>query len=208
MAPTPRNTPRKRQNVAPKNQPAITGFFKTSTTTTASTSTTTTSTTTTSTTTTIDPPPPLLQLPGAVQSGLISVGMRVRRAVPEGYKSGTYAFNKHLPSVGVNPPTIQPSDPLSSPSAPVSQPSKKRPLDCPDQEDQTPLVVGGNMGHNITGWARTGKRTSAFGGKHRATAPIYRGFHKAVSRRDNPAVIATDDFEEADFLRPIDAMEE
>lgn len=200
MAPTPRNTPRKRQNVAPKNQPAITGFFKTSSTT---------PTSTTTTATTIDPPPLRPQLPGEVQSDLLSVGMRVRRAVPEGYKSGTYAFNKHLPSVSVNPPAIQSSDPSS---APVLQPSKKRPLDCPDQEDQTPLVVGGgDTGYNvITNWVRSGKRTSAFGKKNRAAAPIHRGFHKSVRRRDNPAVIAiaTGDFEEADFLRPVDAMEE
>lgn len=195
MATAPRHTPRKRQNVA-ANQSVITGFFKPST------------TTPTSTTTTDPPPPPL---PGAVQSGLLSVGMRVRRAVPEGYKSGTYAFNKHLPSVGVNPS----SDLLLSSSTPPPslQPSKKRSLDYQDQDEghqPPPVTVTGS----ITGWARTGKRTSFGGKKNRAAAPIHRGFHKAISRSNNPVVVTVagggggDDFEEADFLRPVDAMEE
>ncbi|KAK2057059.1 ribonucleotide reductase inhibitor [Colletotrichum caudatum] len=43
-------------------------------------------------------------LPPDVQSNLLSVGMRIRKAVPEGYKSGTYSSYK-LPTDAVEPCT-------------------------------------------------------------------------------------------------------
>ncbi|KAI5817254.1 hypothetical protein BZA77DRAFT_310184 [Pyronema omphalodes] len=186
MAPKP--TPRKRQNIVATDQAPITSFFK--------------------------PAEKLRpELPEAIQSGLISVGMRVRKSVPEGYKSGSYAYNKHLPAVGgaplapLTPPSSQSEMCLSQESnatgiSNVTE-SKKRTLDYEDEKVAIDTIRP--VQHppaSINQWARTVKAATkgALGGKKN------RGFYQAVPRR-NIQTTRAEDFEEADFLRPVDAME-
>jgi hypothetical protein len=61
-------------------------------------------------------PPPL---PPSVQANLLSVGMRVRKSVPEGYKTGTYSafalFSDPTPAKQTQEPTIR--KPISRPRA-------------------------------------------------------------------------------------------
>ncbi|KAL2757683.1 hypothetical protein ACRALDRAFT_2025426 [Sodiomyces alcalophilus JCM 7366] len=67
-------------------------------------------------------PQPLL--PASVQSNLLNVGMRVRKSVPEGYKTGTYSSfklwsdvdNAHVP-VSPSPPATQPARSATTASA-------------------------------------------------------------------------------------------
>jgi hypothetical protein len=178
MAPS---TPRKRQILAP-NQAQITSFFAPA-------------------------------LPNDVASNLLSVGMRVRKSVPEGYKSGTYAFNKHLPSVlplSQEPesfPSSQESN-ASVRSTDSSSPRKKRSFDDDEEEEgEKAATVKKPLPQppaSITAWARPVKIATGSGagiGKKK------RGFHQAVSRKD-VTMSGTEDFGEADFLQPVEQMEE
>ena len=183
MAPS---TPRKRQNVAP-NQATITSFFKKA-----------------------EPTP---ALPDEIQSGLISVGMRIRKSVPEGYKSGTYAFNKHLPSVGpimnassdTEMSSSQESNSsIDSSSSSSASPSKKRTYDI--HEDERTAVGESSClpqpPRTLSAWARSVKTATGAGpGKKN------RGFYNAVPRKDIK-MSGGEDFGEADFLAPVDQMEE
>ncbi|CCX08020.1 hypothetical protein FPQ18DRAFT_314632 [Pyronema domesticum] len=187
MAPKP--TPRKRQNIITADQAPITSFFK--------------------------PAEKLRpELPEAIQSSLISVGMRVRKSVPEGYKSGSYAYNKHLPDVGgapLTPPSE--SEMFSSQESNVSSldasttttatANKKRALDYDDEKVAIDTIRPvQHAPASINQWARTVKAATkgALGGKKN------RGFHQAVPRKDIK-MTGAEDFEEADFLKPVDAME-
>jgi hypothetical protein len=148
-------------------------------------------------------------LPNDVASNLLSVGMRVRKSVPEGYKSGTYAFNKHLPSV--LPSSSQESFPSSQESntsvssTESSSPRKKRSF-ADDEEEEVEAVKKPlpQPPASITAWARSVKVPTGSGaglGKKK------RGFHQAVSRKD-VTMGGTEDFGEADFLQPVEQMEE
>lgn len=166
------STPRKRQQVAPPSQ-KITNFFK---------------------------PASSVDLPESVQSDLVMVGMRIRKSITEGYKSGSYAFNKHLPSVGLAP--AQPSA-VSHPASAHDNPTKKRTFDTHEAQ-QAPAQQQAPA--SITAWARSVKvptGAAALGKKNRA-------FYQAVGRKETipvPSNCDTEDFGEADFLRPVDEME-
>ncbi|KAF8532914.1 hypothetical protein BDD12DRAFT_901208 [Trichophaea hybrida] len=184
MPSTP-STPRKRQNIS-ANQATITSFFKP---------------------TAAEPTP---ALPDFVQSGLLSVGMRVRKSVPEGYKSGTYAFNKHLPSVGhVLTPTSFDTDMPSSQESNASSisrtdsPSKKRSFDHDEDTAIHEVKYMPQPPTSISAWARSVKVPTGTGGMGKKK----RAFHQTVSRKD-VKMVGADDFGEADFLSPVDKMEE
>lgn len=183
MAPTP-STPRKRQNIS-ANQATITSFFKPA----------------------ADPTP---ALSAAVQSGLLSVGMRVRKSVPEGYKSGTYAFNKHLPSVGsvltltsfdTDLPSSQESN--TSSTSLTDSPSKKRSFNHDEDTTTRETKYMPQPPTSISAWARSVKVPTGAG----AMGKKKRAFHQAVSRKD-VKMAGADDFGEAGFLSPVDKMEE
>ncbi|KAI5848874.1 hypothetical protein BZA05DRAFT_403006 [Tricharina praecox] len=167
-------TPRKRQNLS-TNQASITTFFK----------------------------PAHTGLSGAplsdtIQSGLLSVGMRIRKSVPEGYKSGTYAFNKHLPSTGIlTPPSSQESVSSVSTSTSTGSPRKKRALEADERRKPMPPVS------SINAWARSVKVPTGPAGKKKGSS----SFYQAVERKDI-MLKGEEDFDEAEFLKPVDEMEE
>ncbi|KAA8900327.1 hypothetical protein FN846DRAFT_959092 [Sphaerosporella brunnea] len=178
----PSSTARKRQTLAP-NQPQITSFFS-----------------------------PQLPLPDDVASGLLSVGMRVRKSVPEGYKSGTYAFNKHLPSVlpGENTPPSSQDSVVSSNS---SSSNNKRAFDDDDDGDEAEEEAEGVEKKklppptSIIAWARRSVKVPTGPAGAAAAAKKKRGFHQAVGRREGDTVMAgtvDEDFGEAEFLLPME----
>jgi hypothetical protein len=146
-------------------------------------------------------------VPAAVESALLHVGMRVRKSVPEGYKSGTYAYNKHLPGVlnpiprhsdgdSFSPTSSQESNASTSSSTSFSKlvTTKKRSYDDEETDEKLPQPP-----MNITQWARAVKiPTGAGGGKANGKK---RGFHQAVERKDIKTLVNEEDFEEADFLK-------
>jgi hypothetical protein len=159
-------TPRKRQNVS-ANQSQITNFFSRT-----------------------QAP---VALPDSVQSGLLSVGMRVRKSVPEGYKSGSYAFNKHLPSANV-----------SVPASPPTSPRKKRAFEDERQQKGVKSIPSPPPPPpaSITTWARRAVKvpTGASGKGSKK-----RNFYQAVERKDVAMTEGTaEDFGEAEFLLPME----
>jgi len=164
------NAPRKRQNLS-SNQVSITTFFKPANSGLSST-----------------------PLPDSVQSGLLSVGMRVRKSVPEGYKSGTYAFNNHLPSMGLPTP---PSSQESVPSTLTDSSRKKRPLDHEEEKEKKSQPPA-----SINAWARSIKVPTGAAGKKKSSS-----FYQAIERKDIK-MAGAEDFGEAEFLRPVEETEE
>ncbi|KAI5783688.1 hypothetical protein EDC01DRAFT_217368 [Geopyxis carbonaria] len=142
-----------------------------------------------------------IKLAPDVQSGLLNVGMRIRKSVPEGYKSGTYAFNKHLPSTGAayigidTPPSSQESNASTESDFGV----KKRSFDEEEEEEEQ---------------TRKGLElppTSALAMNRKYKMPSSkRVHHKAIARgsKDISMVDVVDDFDEAGFLRPVEDMEQ
>lgn len=171
------STPRKRQIIATAQSSKITNFFK----------------------------PSNNPLPEEVQSGLLSVGMRVRKSVQEGYKSGSYAYNKHFPSVGLPAPNYDTDSSSSLPSSQESNfsasssPTKKRTYDIHQAEQQLQQKA---VPASISAWARSVKvPTGAAAGKKNSA------FYQAVGRK-NVTMVGSEDFGEAEFLKPVDEMEE
>jgi hypothetical protein len=196
----PSNTPRKRQNMA--NQSSITSFFTAACSSSLS-------------STSVAP-----NLPPEVQSGLISVGMRVRKSVLEGYKSGTYAF-KHLPSVWTpllaTPATtsgIPFGGTFSSQGSNTSSVTKKRTYD--DMESSTvfkkssPPLPLPQPPTSITTWARAVKNpTRRRVSNLKNQKAIKRGFHQAIPRKEDVDIMGmAEDFGDAGFLQSVDKMEE
>ncbi|PWW79802.1 hypothetical protein C7212DRAFT_360990 [Tuber magnatum] len=100
------STPRKRQNLT--SQSTITSFFTPSS-----------RSTTTATTGTPDVPTP-------IKSSLLTVGMRVRKSVPEGYKSGSYKFNTFTVTKSNNNNNALAKLPKSLVTIAPGSPNKKR----------------------------------------------------------------------------------
>ncbi|RPB06202.1 hypothetical protein L873DRAFT_30698 [Choiromyces venosus 120613-1] len=165
------STPRKRQNLT--SQSSITTFF-----------------TPTSSRSTAAP-----DVPTPIKSSLLTVGMRVRKSVPEGYKSGTYKFNAFT--------VTKSSDNINSakPKSPVTlvvpgSPSKKR--------EFTDEVVGG-------GGKENNAPVEMVRGDIAVPKSLRRRFHAAVARKDAAArqqqgdivmgeTGEQEEFEEAGFL--------
>lgn len=117
-------------------------------------------------------------LPPSVKSNLLNVGMRVRKSVPEGYKSGSYMFNK-FPVSKATPATA------AGKSNTLSTPSKKREYDENTAPEETPLQVAEVRADRQIAVPKSQRR------KHYAAIPRGNG---------DVMMIDEDDFEEAAFL--------
>jgi len=111
--------------------------------------------------------------------------MHARKLVPEGYKSGTYAFIKHLPSAGI--PTRHRRNPTLHQ---LSFTEKKCSFEYEEEKKSEPPVA------STPGPALS--RSRSLKGS---------GFCQAVERKD-VKMAGTEEFGEAEFLRPVDEMEE
>ncbi|KAH8153477.1 uncharacterized protein LAJ45_02290 [Morchella importuna] len=119
--------------------------------------------------------------PGDIQSKLLNVGMRVRKAVPEGLKTGTYKSTKF----GVVPPSQE-----KALSKVVKGTNNKREY----QED--PEI-------------ETSMQTERPAGQISVPKSLNRTYHAAVPRGfggDTHMIdqYESDDFEEAGFLKPVE----
>ncbi|ATZ50721.1 hypothetical protein BCIN_06g02100 [Botrytis cinerea B05.10] len=66
-------------------------------------------------------------LPNQIQSSLLSVGMRIRKSVPEGYKTGSYsAFNLFSDTTPVTKSNFASASPSSTPAAPKYKGTRPR----------------------------------------------------------------------------------
>ncbi|KAK6603562.1 ribonucleotide reductase inhibitor [Botrytis cinerea] len=66
-------------------------------------------------------------LPNQIQSSLLSVGMRIRKSVPEGYKTGSYsAFNLFSDTTPVTKSNFASASPSSAPAAPKYKGTRPR----------------------------------------------------------------------------------
>ncbi|KAG0126440.1 hypothetical protein HOY82DRAFT_111910 [Tuber indicum] len=157
------STPRKRQNLT--SQSTITSFFAPSS---------------RSTTATTAPP----DIPTPIKSSLLTVGMRVRKSVPEGYKSGTYKFNTFTVTKSNNT-LAKPPKSLTT-TAPGS-PSKKREfaeeVEGKEEKENVPVeVVRGEIA---------------------IPKSLRRRFHAAIGRKEAEGDVIMgerEEFEEAEFL--------
>ncbi|KAF7896966.1 uncharacterized protein EAF01_009369 [Botrytis porri] len=83
-------------------------------------------------TTSLPAPPPPSQyqpptLPNPIQSSLLSVGMRIRKSVPEGYKTGSYsAFNLFSDVTPATKSNFASAPPSSTPAAPKYKGTRPR----------------------------------------------------------------------------------
>ncbi|THV53475.1 hypothetical protein BGAL_0049g00090 [Botrytis galanthina] len=83
-------------------------------------------------TTSLPAPPPPSQyqpptLPNPIQSSLLSVGMRIRKSVPEGYKTGSYsAFNLFSDTTPATKSNFASAPPSSTPTAPKYKGTRPR----------------------------------------------------------------------------------
>ncbi|KAF7956064.1 hypothetical protein EAE96_004985 [Botrytis aclada] len=83
-------------------------------------------------TTSLPAPPPPSQyqpptLPNPIQSSLLSVGMRIRKSVPEGYKTGSYsAFNLFSDTTPATKPNFTSAPPSSTSAAPKYKGTRPR----------------------------------------------------------------------------------
>ncbi|KAI1821419.1 hypothetical protein F4861DRAFT_469204 [Xylaria intraflava] len=105
-------------------------------------------------------PSNLPKLPTSVQANLLSVGMRVRKSVPEGYKTGNYNAFALLDENDTSPPTKVIGEGQRSRANAFSSPRELLPfcgihkvggLDTqPEHHDHTPSTPGMYMGSSTT----------------------------------------------------------
>ena len=163
------STPRKRQNLT--SQSTITSFFTPS------------SRSTTATATAAVP-----EVPTPIKSSLLTVGMRVRKSVPEGYKSGTYKFNTFAVTKSNGNGNIFAKPPKSLVTITPGSPSKKREFaeeaEGKDGKENAPVEV---VREEIA-----------------VPKSLRRRFHAAIGRKEVEGDIVMsergEEFEEAGFL--------
>lgn len=119
--------------------------------------------------------------PPSVKSGLLNVGMRVRKAVSEGHKSGTYKAQTFAPTSSSQENVLP---------QPISPRKNKRE-------------------HELFTAAEDMKKAQPIEQPRRIAIPksVTRKYHAAVPRgttkQDTAMEGGVDDFEEAGFLRPV-----
>ncbi|KAL7266910.1 hypothetical protein RUND412_010523 [Rhizina undulata] len=177
----PVTTPSKRTALASSVQPTITSFF-------------TSSPRTQRPTASLAPNP--ADLPTNVQSGLLAVGMRVRKSVPQGYKTGTYAYNKYLPELSNSSLSV-----INLATATSTSPSKKRDHESVDHDAEIKIKDDG---------VQEAQRDVLI---PKLKKPKKRVHHVAVAREAMAKAgfdmrdMEMQEFEDAGFLMPIEEVE-